>query len=252
MFEEQLPEPKEASTMAKTVTIQISKDEASGKSRGAKLSPVPVAEEEVELAPAPATEDHGWRPVSGGKTTFSLSIPVQPQVIDVFTSPKGNTADRRRVFFLGESMQWNTVQRVTPLVKNVPYNVTLHLQKVGLGSFANDEARVESVFPFETKLSSNFKYRFAGTRNSWSWDKVPAFNGTITGTPSQIVDGLARGEFGLIAHPGIWRVAEGEQYELVAPPLQQMDRGTSCSSDTDSISCMPGLRDTPARGQPAN
>lgn len=38
---------------------------------------------------------------------------------------------------------------------------------------------------------------------------------------------------GGLPHPGIWRVAEGEQYELIAPPLQQMDSGTECSSDAE-------------------
>jgi Tol biopolymer transport system component len=37
---------------------------------------------------------------------------------------------------------------------------------------------------------------------------------------------------GGLPHPGIWRVGEGDRYEEIAPPLQQMDSGTSCSSDT--------------------
>jgi len=36
---------------------------------------------------------------------------------------------------------------------------------------------------------------------------VPAFSGVITGTSQQIVEGIAKGEFGLIAHPGLWRMS---------------------------------------------
>lgn len=35
-------------------------------------------------------------------------------------------------------------------------------------------------------------------------------------------------------HPGIWRVsADGKGYEMIAPPLPQMDSGTSCTTDSD-------------------
>ena len=39
---------------------------------------------------------------------------------------------------------------------------------------------------------------------------------------------------GGLPHPGIWRVdSSGEQYEMIAPPLQQSESGTSCSSDAE-------------------
>ncbi len=42
---------------------------------------------------------------------------------------------------------------------------------------------------------------------------------------------------GGLPHPGIWRVgADGEGYEEIAPPLQQMEGGSSCSSDADCAS----------------
>ena len=37
-----------------------------------------------------------------------------------------------------------------------------------------------------------------------------------------------------LPHPGIWRVdASGADYQMIAPPLQQMESSTSCSSDAE-------------------
>jgi len=121
-----------------------------GRLRGSVTPPTQMRPEEVEIVDDHRTSPLGWRAKKSSVQPFSLFVPVTPTVLDVFTSSKGNVADRQRVFFLGDSMKWNVIHHVDPLLKQLSYEVTVHLQRIGLGGVADNEARIESVFPIET------------------------------------------------------------------------------------------------------
>lgn len=191
-------------TVDTKVKVQLGQSTKSAAEKGLKLH---ESDEQVQLVDASPTPTRGWRPSDGKtKVPLSLTIHVKPRVLEVFTSAKGSS-EPKNVFFVGESIQWNIIHRVDPFIKKVPFNRTVFLQRIGLGSFADDKQHAESVFPIETSRSTNTTYQFQATWSRWWLDAIPVFSGAIgPALPSQIVDGIARGQFGLIAHPGIWKM----------------------------------------------
>ncbi|MFO0612655.1 MAG: hypothetical protein U0414_08715 [Polyangiaceae bacterium] len=170
-------------------------------------------EQEVDYvgpaSPRGRGEARQWR--QRGKPR-SLSIQIVPTILDVFTSEKGSDVPKK-VFFLGESVQWNVIHRVSPFVK-VPKTVTVHLHKIGLGAFSDEPSHTDVVFPVETVLFSTSKYKFETTWNSWSIPALGPFN-PIVGPASRtaLVEGVKDGKFNLLSHPGFWKMTAIVQIE---------------------------------------
>ncbi|MCP4363901.1 MAG: hypothetical protein GY800_01165 [Planctomycetes bacterium] len=131
---------------------------------------------------------------------------MEPTIIDIFTSPAEST-QRKKLFGVGESIQWNIVHTISPDSQSgAPFKAFWILRRHKKAGFLSDDIAFDTIFTPSVVRYHDSAYNPSGmNRTRWTYDSI--FEPTVEFdnlTREQSINKILYDRSVSVFIPGVW------------------------------------------------